>query len=143
MKVHSIVDVITNSSTEIFTTASKGSIRTIQKFLEDVLKETGFPGHINEHFAIYGKFDNDTILDCLEWVENEDAIAELKSLSLLANKEITGPNLDKVINRINQLSYDSEINISIDIYVRFLSSGKEVSMISLLNNSFDTQEVSN
>jgi hypothetical protein len=57
VKVHSMVDTITNSSSELFCTV-KGTKETIEKAIEEVLKEFGCEAvelTVNEHIADYGK----------------------------------------------------------------------------------------
>lgn len=52
MKIHSIVDVITNSSTEIFSLPHKGTVNIIKDMINEILKEVGSDKTADDLFDI-------------------------------------------------------------------------------------------
>jgi hypothetical protein len=50
--LHSFSDIITNSSTEIFTTCTENSVELIKKFINTILKEAGSDKTADDLFTI-------------------------------------------------------------------------------------------
>jgi hypothetical protein len=67
VKIHSVVDLITNSSTEIFCNVKSENEKTLMKILNKILKEYGCEA---VEFRIYEKEDDDGKI-----IENEYYIA--------------------------------------------------------------------
>ena len=60
--VHSFVDLITNSSSEIFAVANKGTITTIKKLVKNIIAATGGTGTADSLFTfelVYRVYDPD------------------------------------------------------------------------------------
>jgi len=60
LNIHSQIDLITNSSTEIFTTCTESSVRNLKEFIQIVLNEAKCEKTVDELFDI-------------EYSENEDS----------------------------------------------------------------------
>ena len=52
MKVHSVIDLITNSSTEIFTTATDTAVLDVRVLLGEILKAAGSKKQVDDVFDI-------------------------------------------------------------------------------------------
>jgi hypothetical protein len=52
VNVHSVVDFITNSSTEIFTWGTKSSVTAARSLLETLLSALGVSGKVDDYFEI-------------------------------------------------------------------------------------------
>jgi Na+/phosphate symporter len=81
MKMHSIIDVITNSSTEIYTFTSEESIKDAYNLLNEIIKISGSDKKAEDLFIITREYDDlckiaDIINDNIEKVEEQ----ELKDL---------------------------------------------------------------
>lgn len=74
IKVHSQIDLITNSSTEIFV-KSKDAVNPAKELLAELLKVQGINKPVDELFNVYFKYDEENIKDFikydLEWEDKE------------------------------------------------------------------------
>ena len=59
IKIHSFVDVITNSSTVIYVQSTESTIKTAKELIEKLLKAAGVTKSVDELFDIYIKRDED------------------------------------------------------------------------------------
>jgi len=60
--IHSMIDLITNSSTEIFVT-SDSSVKPAKELLSELLKINGSDKTVDEVFTLSVEIDNDTLAD--------------------------------------------------------------------------------
>lgn len=51
--IHSFIDVITNSSTEIYVSTHDKSIELMKEFINEIMKSTGHPFEFDDYFEIY------------------------------------------------------------------------------------------
>lgn len=61
-KIHSVVDVITNSSTEIYTNIGSSAEKVVRSLLTSLLKATAVPETVDDCFEIEIDQENSTIL---------------------------------------------------------------------------------
>jgi len=68
VKLHSIIDVITNSSTELFITADKYAKETVIEFINEILKTAGSDKQCEDLFevSLIRCMDNDEIEERIE-----------------------------------------------------------------------------
>jgi hypothetical protein len=58
--IHSIVDTITNSSTEIYTFPSKDAINTVKTIIKTIMKQVGINGEVEDYFDVHFEIDTDS-----------------------------------------------------------------------------------
>lgn len=68
MKIKSITDVITNSSSECFTYITEDSIDKLKKLINSILLIGGSNKTVDELFIIEAEFDKETVK---EWYDND------------------------------------------------------------------------
>src|ERR1035437_3820902 len=61
--VHSLVDVITNSSSELYTWASEDSVKHTKILITEIMESLGVPGSVEDYFDITMEIDP-------EWKKN-------------------------------------------------------------------------
>lgn len=74
MKLHSIVDVITNSSSEIYVCAAPGAAEEMKRILADILKIAGNNKTVEDLFEIKEEVDPSWIAvldDCKDYFDRE------------------------------------------------------------------------
>lgn len=70
MKIKSITDVITNSSSECFTYVTEESIDKVKDLINSILLIGGSSKTADELFIIKAKFDEGTVKDWCDWDRN-------------------------------------------------------------------------
>jgi len=63
IRVHSVVDVITNSSTVVYTMASRGTINAIEAMVDSILEATGYDRRADDLFEFKLAYDEDMVQD--------------------------------------------------------------------------------
>jgi hypothetical protein len=80
--VHSMIDVITNSSTEIFIVASQGSFKYMYGFIDSILQASGSDKKAKDLFDIELVYDTDFIFNNFLGVDlsfsNDETLLELQ-----------------------------------------------------------------
>ena len=61
MKLHSLVDVITNSSTVVYVWPNQDAIQKTKELLKEIVSVVGFEGDIDEYFDVDYTLDSDYI----------------------------------------------------------------------------------
>ena len=95
IKIHSLVDMITNSSTVIYT-YSDGSIDTCKKMMNEILSSLGNPLTCDDMFYIYTHIDYDIIIDHMTELDDEDVPEGYKDLSYNEQSEFLDEYLSKI-----------------------------------------------
>lgn len=78
INIHSLVDVITNSSTVIYTWADEDSPNTLKEMIDEFLKITGSDKTCDDLFEIRLEADTDKIRDMMYEKEERDNYPEFK-----------------------------------------------------------------
>lgn len=68
--VHSIVDIITNSSTVVYVNSTSNTIDYTKKFLNQIIKSVGVDGDVDDYFDVTLELTESI---ALEWFENMDS----------------------------------------------------------------------
>jgi hypothetical protein len=108
---HSLVDVITNSSTTIYTN-SDGCVGPAKELIQEFLKTMNIDKDVNDIFYFDSFMDKDYYLDDLGEIDDEE-VDEL--LQKIASKEIEKPQwmigLETQKSEDDECGYDSELYI--------------------------------
>jgi hypothetical protein len=79
LHVHSVVDRITNSSTEIYTNLSSNAKETATKFLKSMLTSVGYKGPFDDMFTVE-KQENTIIISSKLTGQKIDLVGELMGI---------------------------------------------------------------
>ncbi len=129
--LHSVVDVITNSSTEIFTFANSKAIAQTWKALDKILKIAGITKGAKDLFKVsvdisYTYLDQET--------EGCEEISVHKTIE-------SDTELEKVLGEINKYAYDEglrDLTTSINVTGRL---GGEVDLVDLIGSVFHQESI--
>ena len=113
IKVHSFVDVITNSSTSIYVSCHGKTIEFVKTLIGKLLKVAGVEGEVEDYFSFYIKPDEDRFYDRFSDMANYyfDEPEEYPELKDFFDREIPSNYLD--------LKYKEKGEISDGIYKRY------------------------
>lgn len=109
--VHSVVDLITNSSSEIFVMATDKTVTTIRNLVDALLKLAGSTQSADELFTfelMYYDFNDDEYYPESEFDTNEDRKKEnhdgiSKSIVRVTAKTVEGQNAAAVLSRLHSI----------------------------------------
>jgi len=109
--VHSVVDLITNSSSEIFVMATDKTVTTIRNLVDALLKLAGSTQSADELFTfelMYYDFNDDGYYPESEFDTNEDRKKEnydgiSKSIVRVTAKTVEGQNAAAVLSRLHSI----------------------------------------
>jgi preprotein translocase subunit YajC len=125
--VHSIVDVITNSSSVIYTEAHDNSIKVAKEIINAVLKASGSDKKADDLFNFRIQKGTDDLCDFIQRMvddEDEDALARI-------------PNLDayKASQELTNKKGEPDYNAQVKAYEKWENENQEA-----LNHLFDDEE---
>lgn len=105
IKIHSFVDLITNSSTEIFVRADEKTIQTVKDLIDTLLKLG------NSNLKADDLFEFQLVLDGYDFIKDEDGNTEyIENVNLLVD-----PRRNKIMEQIED---DYESHCSITLYIK-------------------------
>lgn len=150
MKINSVVDIITNSSSELFTLVDSSLIYNAKPFFNKVLKHLGVKGDFDDYFIIQKCLRQNYIDACFEdWAVNH----ELKKLWCEFLEKSQGQDTPKnrekfsiFVNdlyRIDQLpdhSIDSEDSHLYDS-VEFKMKNSDINILEFFMNHINAIEI--
>lgn len=150
VRVHSEVDLITNSSTTIYSSATKNTVKQVSDFVNAVLKSAGSKARCGDLFTLELIPDDNMVeqeWDNMRWEAKEDPSAEIHKFLSPAEMDVifngdyaSGTALvKKAIRAGYSLQFANGDNSTNSIRVVEVATGNEVDISSLLN-SIDTWE---
>lgn len=127
--LHSIVDVITNSSTEIYTFAADKAVSQAKEALKSVIDVMGLSGDVDSLFDIsvkitYSKYNEETE----DYDETTDVAHNDRELA-------------KIHQEMGDL-YDGARPSSVEILVRSRMTGKEIDLVGLFSSLVEQEAIS-
>lgn len=134
MKIKSITDVITNSSSECFTYVTEESIDKVKDLINSILLVGGSSKTADELFTIKAKFDEKTVKDWYDWdglhpisseeelyehaaslnkycIENMEGRPVFKGISIKPKDPELAKKYGKVLDEINNLFKNDEFYV--------------------------------
>jgi hypothetical protein len=125
LSIHSIIDVITNSSTEIYCSYDKQSVESAKSIINTILKIAGAEKTADDYFDIYLWID--------KW-----ALIDIKSQML--KEDYTEEEIDKLIAEKNKiiLKYASDSSMRLIIATK---DGAESNMLTKMWDIFNAEAV--
>jgi len=142
IKVHSQVDLITNSSTTIYSSATKESVKEIRKFINTVLKIAGSPARCGDLFELELVINDEVFESELEELSYNldevtefltDAEVDIIAKSGYGNYESAIDVLKKAMKKGYTLQYASSDNITKSVQITD-KDGKDVDVSALLGS---------
>jgi hypothetical protein len=122
--LHSIVDAITNSSSEIYTFTNNNAISQVKKALRSFLDLLGINDPVDELFEVSIKYT---------FTENDVKILEVVT---------TDSEVNKINDRISEIiNDDGNPSPTISITVKGMN-GKEIDFMRLVDNITHSEEIS-
>jgi len=103
ISVHSFVDLITNSSSEVYVTANKKTVKVVKSIIELFLKNAGIERDVGELFTIelvYTGYDGETDEEADMIGESDYAPSRIR----ITQKTDSGEDLKKLSDVLNKLN---------------------------------------
>lgn len=151
VNIDSMVDIITNSSTEIFTYPNTDTQATIKKIVNEVLKTAGVKGKFEDYFKITRKLCEDGYQAFIDWIEEHKQI-DIGSDDMLNPLDIrqflkTHPDkekelLDEFVSEGYEKSYRFQYNNDMlwELNVETLE-GTDTGIAQMIAYAFTSEEV--
>ena len=139
IKIQSISDLITNSSSEIYMILQEDSIEYVKKIIDSILDLAGHGFHWDDFFKIEEEFDEDYARD-LYW-NNWDKEEHEEGEEL---KEPSREELLEFVHELNEENWDSGEGSLIETRLAFVAidpdAKKSAMLLHKLKDLFDLQE---
>jgi hypothetical protein len=148
VSVDSIIDIITNSSTEIFTFPSDDAEEMIRKVIDTVLKESGSEKECDDLFTISRDLNSSCEEDFRYWLEDhEEKMGANRALNSCEAKVWIAANPDKADKLREEFIEDHERwgygkNKSYEFIVKS-KSGVDTKITDYIAGVFNSEEISN
>jgi hypothetical protein len=126
LKIHSVIDVITNSSTEIFCGCHSNTKNEFKKFVEVILKESGCDKSFDDLFELEEKWD-------------ETYLEDLKHEYDLENPDEKEEYEKRIKELLKNDSYDY-YNCKKYLHLKIKNSGKDLNVTDNIKKIFDIDE---
>lgn len=113
IKIHSFIDIITNSSTEIFIQATNATIKNIKSLIDSVLVISGSTMKCDDIFDISLKSEHPYGNDYEEIEEQDDYYSDEYVMVISAKPKIEGKEADdasKILSNITNIFSSKEIS---------------------------------
>lgn len=142
IKIQSISDIITNSSSEVYTILKDDAVESVKRIIDSILALAGHGFHWNDFFKIEEGFDEDDARRFHEevWENNEHEEGE----------EYEEPSYNELLDFVheaNEEAFNSGDGQVIETYLKFISidpdSKASAALLHKLNDLFDAQVVYN
>lgn len=117
--MHSIIALITNSSTEIFTSASDNGVKYVKELIENILKAAGSEKTVDELFEVKFSRTLSGYTECPICTEDNEAV-EGECIVCKGEGDVEELELDELPEEIQKEileRYDEDQKISSDIVI--------------------------
>lgn len=136
--IQSISDIITNSSSEVYTILEDDSIESVKKIIDSILALAGHGFHWDDFFKIEEDFDEDYALDLYkdDWNDQEHDEGE-------EYKDPTREELLDFVHNYNDANWDSGEGSLIETRISFApidpDAKESAALLHKLNDLFESQ----
>lgn len=138
MQVHSVVDVITNSSSEIYTFAHKNSVSKTKEMIAEILRIAGMCSSLEEaKEKVDVLFDVKVTLD-YEWYDEDSESGDCRKKVIATSDEQLRKGLHEISNHLDE-SMLTDMHTEVTISDK---AGNEIDLTKLIGNIVYQQEVS-
>lgn len=138
IKIQSISDIITNSSSEVYTILEYDSVESVKKIIDSILALAGHGFHWDDFFKIEEDFDEDDALyyHKSKWEDSEHEEGE----------EYKTPSREELVDFVhafNGEAWDCGEGHVIETYLKFIpidpDAKESAALLHKLNDLFDAQ----
>lgn len=142
IKIQSISDIITNSSSEVYTILEYDSVESVKRIIDSILALAGHGFHWYDFFKIEEDFDEDDALyyHKSEWENSKHEEGE----------EYKTPSREELVDFVhdfNEGAWDCAEGHVIETYLKFIpidpDAKESAALLHKLNDLFDAQIVYN
>lgn len=142
IKIQSISDIITNSSSEVYTILEYDAVESVKRIIDSILALAGHGFHWDDFFKIEEDFDEEDALEYHkeQWENSEHEEGE-------EYKEPSHDELLDFVHEFNEEAWDSGDGHIIETYLKFIpidpDAKESAALLHKLNELFDAQVVYN